>query len=195
VLSSGRGFKLKTVLYIAAYVFPALVIWGLLAIVLRPLGSIPLLIPLLAWAYALRFGLLETLGLPFRPLGLWWQVPSSWIKGHPVMLQTLTWGTALGPGLVTKNPYAGMWLLPLLLALNHGLLAAIGIGIAVGAVHGGSRVFGVLSNRKCIDVDANAYLRILDTEARWQYMDGLALLLAAGALAAYTLSLLGAHLY
>jgi hypothetical protein len=195
VLSSGRGFKLKTVLYIAAYVFPALVIWGLLAIVLRPLGSIPLLIPLLAWAYALRFGLLETLGLPFRPLGLWWQVPSSWIKGRPVVLQTLTWGTALGPGLVTKNPYAGMWLLPLLLTLNHGLLAAISIGIAVGAVHGGARVLGVLSNRKCIDVDTSAYLRILNTEAQWQYMDGLALLLAAGALAAYTLSLLGAHLY
>lgn len=59
--------------------------------------------------------------------------------------------------------------------------------------HGGGRVLGVLSNRRHMDVDVNyAHLRILAAELHWLYIDGLALLLAAGALAAYILSLLGA---
>jgi len=112
-----------------------------------------------------------------------------------MLLQAFTWGTTLGPGLVTRNPYAGMWLLPLLLALNHGLLTAVVVGMAVGTVHGGARVLGVLSNRKQLDGDMEyIHLRILGAQLRWQYFDGLTLLLAAGALAAYVLSLLDAHL-
>lgn len=192
--SSGRGYGLKTAFYIAAYVLPAAVVWGVLGIILRSLDGIPFLLPLPALVYALWFGILETLGVPFQPPGLAWQVPSHWIKGHPAMVQALIWGTALGPGLVTRNPYAGMWLLPLLVALNHSLLMAMAVGIAVGVAHGGARVLGVLRNRRCIDMDTDAYLRILGAELRWLYMDGLALLLAAGALAAYALSLLGARL-
>jgi hypothetical protein len=87
-----------------------------------------------------------------------------------------------------------MWLLPLLLGLNRGLLPAMLVGITIGAFHGAARVLGVLSNRRCMNVDINAHLRIMAAQACWQYADGLALLLAAGALAAYMLSLLGAHL-
>jgi len=194
VLSSGRGYRLKIVLYIAAYVLPAAFIWGTLGILLRPLNGIPVLLPLLAVLYALRFGLLETAGSGFRPLGLAWQVPSSWIKGRPAALQTLIWGTTLGPGLVTKNPYAGMWLLPLLVAFSPSMLVAMAVGLAIGGAHGLARALGVLRNRRCIDMDENAYLRILDAESRWKFVDGLALLLAAGALAAYVLSILSVHL-
>lgn len=195
MLSSGRGYGLKTFVYIAAYVFPSALVWGMIGIVLRPLGSVPWLVALLAWAYALCFGILEALGLPLRVPGLAWQVPSGWVSGRPAMLQALIWGTTLGPGLLTKNPYAGMWLLPFLLALNHGWMIAMAVGTAVGVAHGGGRVLGVLSNRRHMDVDVNyAHLRILAAELHWLYIDGLALLLAAGALAAYILSLLGAHL-
>ena len=161
---------------------------------LRPLAGVPFLLPFLPLAYALWFGLRETLGLQRRLLGLLWQVPSSWIKGRPAVLQTLIWGTTLGPGLVTKNPYAGMWLLPLLVVLNHNLLMTVAVGAAVGAVHGGARAIGVLRNRRCIAMDVEAHYRILNSQTQWQYLDGLALLLAAGALSAYTLFLLGVHL-
>lgn len=181
-------------LYVAAYMLPAAFIWAVLGAVLRLLNGIPLVLPTLAALYALRFGILETLGIGFRPLGLAWQVPSSWIKGHSVLRQTLTWGTTLGPGLVTKNPYAGMWLLPFLVALNSSPLMAIAVGLNVGAAHGLTRALGVLRNRRCIDMDENAYLSILAAESRWQYADGLALLLAAGALVAYALSFLSIHL-
>lgn len=157
-------------------------------------GNIPLLIPALALGYALWYGTREALALPRRVPGLAWQVPSGWINRRPAMIQTLTWGTALGPGLVTRNPYAGMWLLLLLLGLNRSLLVTVVVGIVIGAAHGGARALGILSNRKQMDSDMEyAHLKILGAQLHWAYIDGLALMLAAGALAAYTLSLLGAH--
>jgi len=36
-----------------------------------------------------------------------------------------------------RNPYAGIWLLPILLTLTHNFLANIGLGIAIGMVQGG----------------------------------------------------------
>ncbi len=87
-----------------------------------------------------------------------------------------------------------MWPLPLLLALNSNLLSAFLAGIAVGIAHGGARVLGVLNNRKHMDADpVYVHLKILGAQLRWQYLDGLALLLAGGALVAYVVSLLGTH--
>lgn len=127
-------------------------------------------------------------------LSLAWQVPSHWIKGRPPIVQTLIWGTSLGPGLVTRNPYAGIWLLPFLIVLDRSPLMTLVVGIAVGAAHGGARAIGVLRNRSCMSTDVDAYLKIMGAQQRWQYLDGLALLLAAGALAAYALFLLGTPL-
>lgn len=156
------------------------------------LGNIPLLVPLLACVYAFGFGILETFGFPSRTPSLTWQVPSGWINGRPPALQTLIWGTILGTGLVTRNPYAGMWLLPLLVALNHSLLLAICVSIAIGFAHGSARAFGVLSNLRYMNTSCGDIL-ILGSRLRWQFMDGLTLLLASGALTVYTLSLLGIH--
>ena len=155
------------------------------------------MLPGLALVYALWFGVRETLGLHHRLLGLIWQVPASWVKGRSAAAGAFIWGVTLGPGLVTKNPYAGMWLLPLLVALNalnHNFLLTVVLGIAVGAAHGGARAIGVLRNRKCIAGDISAHMKILQAQEHWQYIDGMALLLAAGALGAYALFLLGLHL-
>ncbi len=147
----------------------------------------------MAWVYALGFGIFETFAIPIRAPSVEWQVPASWIKRHPKVLQTVTWGALLGPGMVTKNPYAGIWLLPLLITLNHSLYMAIVIGVAVGVAHGSTRALGVLNNLRHIETNCS-HLLILGEQLRWLYRDGLALLLAAGALAAYTLTLLGIHL-
>jgi hypothetical protein len=150
-----------------------------------------LLLPLLALAYALYFGLGEILEFRRLRLSLAWQVPSHWIRGRPAIVQTLIWGTSLGPGLITRNPYAGIWLLPFLVVLDRSLHMTIVVGMAAGAAHGGARAIGVLRNRNCMSTDA--YLKIMGAQQRWQYLDGLALLLAAGALAAYALFLLSGH--
>lgn len=165
----------------------------MLSMGLASLHAFPVLVALVAWVYALWFGLFETLGLPMRSPGLAWQVPSSWVDGRPVILQALVWGTILGPGLLTRNPYAGMWLLLPLVAFSHDPYVAVAFGGAVGAAHGGARVFGVLRNRRYMET-SDGHLKILGSQLQWRYIDGVALLLAAGALTAYTLSLLGAHL-
>lgn len=160
--------------------------------VLWPIGAILVVVPLVACGYALAFGIAETFGLPLPAPSLAWQVPAQWVKGRSPVVQAATWGALLGPGLVTRNPYAGMWLLPLLIALNHNLLTAMAIGMAVGIAHGGARALGVLSNRRRMATNCS-HLMILGAQLRWRYIDGLALLLAAGALGAYTLGLLGSR--
>ena len=192
-MSSGRGRELGSGLYVAAYVLPAVAVWGMISIVLWPLGSIPGLISLAAWVYALGYGIVETVGLPIWRPSVPWQVPASWVAGRAPHVQALIWGATLGPGLLTRNPYAGMWLLPLLVAMRHSVLMALITGIAVGAAHGGARALGVLSNQRHLDARF-APMAAIGWQWRWQLIDGMALLLAAGALTVYVPPLFGIHL-
>lgn len=104
----------------------------------------------------------------------------------------MTWGTLLGPGLVTRNPYAGIWILPMLLVLHDNLTTAVALGVMTGMVHGAARALGVVHNRKHMNASHDPLL-ILTAQWRWRYMDGLVLLLTAGTLAAYIFSLLSAR--
>jgi hypothetical protein len=78
--------------------------------------------------------------------------------------------------------------------MGRGLFMAAVVGVIVGVIHGGARAMGVLSNSRHVEVN-NSHLMILGQRLRWRYMDGLALLLAAGALVAYLLTLLGPHFF
>lgn len=172
--------------YAMAYIIPAVVVWSILAIVVHPLTHVPQAMLLVAWMYAFVFGLLEALALPFRPVSLAWQVPAQWLQGRSALAQTLIWGIALGPGLVTRNPYASIWLLPVLLTLNHNFLTNVGIGVVIGIAHGGARAFGVLSTRRNLDACG---LRIL-AQWHWRVTDGLLLLFGAGSFTAAVLTML-----
>lgn len=159
--------------------------------VLQPLGEMRWVMSSTAWAYALGFGVCEALGFPFRTLDLKWQVPAQWLQGRSARAQTLIWGIFLGPGIVTRNPYAGMWLLPLLITLHHNRFVAVSVGVAIGVAHGGARALGVLNNRK--NLGTSCTHSVVLKQWRWRLADGLALLLAAGGLTAYSASLLGIH--
>jgi len=167
-------------------VLPAAVVWSILAILVHPLTAVSQVMLLVAWMYALIFGVLEALALPFRPVSLAWQVPAAWLQGRSALAQTLIWGTGLGPGFVTRNPYAGMWLLPVLLTLNHNFLANIGLGVAIGIAHGGARAFGILLTRRNLDACGSSIL----TQWRWRVADGLVLLFGAGSFTTAVLSML-----
>lgn len=93
-------------------------------------------------------------------------------------VRATVWGAILGPGLMTRNPLAAMWFIPLLLlqtgAASRGLLA----GAVAGALHGGSRALGVIRQiRAGTDYDYyESTVRLL----RWRLLDGLLLLALAG---------------
>jgi hypothetical protein len=126
-------------------------VWAALSLAMRPLSSVPGLVPVAAIAYALGYGIVETVGLPVWRPTLAWQVPAPWIAGRRAPVQALIWGATLGPGLVARNPYAGMWLLLLLVALYHNSLAALGVGVCIGVAHGLARALGVLNNRRHLE--------------------------------------------
>lgn len=146
-------------------------------------------ISFVACCYALSFGICETLRIPFRPIGLAWQVPNQWLRGRPAALQTLFWGICLGPGLITRNPYAGIWLLPFLLVLMPNLLIALSLGLAIGVAHGCGRAIGVLRNRRKLDILCTPI--VIFEFWRWQFIDGLLLLFSTGWLTTYIISQLG----
>src|SRR5450631_3763804 len=130
------------------YILPAAVVWGMIAVILQPLSHYALVIALFTGCYALIWGIGEVFGFPLPIPGLTWQVPAAWLKGQSEGMQAFIWGCCLGPGLLTRNPYAGMGILPLLLMLSHNQFQAIGVGIAIGVAHGGGRVIGVFINRR-----------------------------------------------
>jgi hypothetical protein len=93
------------------------------------------------------------------------------------------WGAVLGPGLLTRNPYAGFGMLPVLVAasaLSAGgsLPAAAGLAALTGAAHGAGRALALVrdSHRRPDDPIA-----LVLRSMRWRAADGYALLVIAGA--------------
>ena len=81
---------------------------------LLPLGTIALI---LIAGYGVFYGVLEAGGTAKpAPPGSRWQVPSEWVRGVSRRRRYVVWGSMLGPGFATRNPYAGFWVLPLAVA-------------------------------------------------------------------------------
>jgi hypothetical protein len=182
-LSPGRGYRLAALGYTAAYILPGALFWMGIALTVRPLVDLPVITLGLAALYAAGFGIAELFGIPIPPPSLGWQVPSGWVnrRGPGAVF---VWGTLLGPGLVTRNPYAGIWLLPLFLGMQRSLLVALVVGLLVGVGHGAARAVGVLVNMADLrraGMMMPALQRSL-LQLRWRFLEGAALLLTAGGL-------------
>jgi hypothetical protein len=118
--------------------------------------------------------------LPIRAPTLRWQVPSQWFGGRSPIAQMIIWGTSLGPGIVTRNPYAGMWLVPFMLASVGGAEVGAAVGAIAGASHGLARAAGVLRNSRL--GGSRAHFEIMTSQVSLRVFDGMGLLFAAGLL-------------
>jgi hypothetical protein len=171
---------------LAAYVLPAAAAWAVLGLTLTalPIGTPALVATAL---YSCVYGAAESFGLrrPKAP-GRKWQVPQDFMIGASGRRRALVWGFVLGPGFLTRNPYAGFGILPLLVAstgpatggpagrLAFGLTA----GVMVGVAHGTGRALALLRDVSRPQDDPFA---LLLRSLRWRAHDGLALLAVAGA--------------
>jgi hypothetical protein len=153
---------------VAAYTVPAVLVWMLIGAVLT---SLPLAVFGLAGAigYGCYYGLIELTGARGLPApGRRWQVPQTMLINVSPRRRVLVWGAILGPGLVTRNPYAGFGVLPLALAAMRldgpgltglgltglgltglglstaGIPAGLALGAAIGVAHGGARAIALL---------------------------------------------------
>jgi hypothetical protein len=162
---------------------------------LSTLTDLSLLIAVFALVYAFSYGVIEVLGLSAPRLSSGWQVPLSWVKGRSTQIQTIIWGSVLGPGLLTINPYASMWLLPCMIVLasvTHHLFVAVSFGILIGVAHGGGRALGMLNNEREKTQSGSSLLpfAIMVRQPKWRHADGYVLLAATGPLLTYVLYLL-----
>jgi hypothetical protein len=146
---------------------------------LLPLSAIALV---LMAGYGAFYGVLEAGGMARpAPPGSRWQVPSEWVRGVSRRRRFVVWGSLLGPGFATRNPYAGFWLLPLAIAAVGDIGYGVLLAAVIGAAHSTGRALGLL--RDVQDVDVNSYLQSALRSMYWRMADGLALLAAAGAAA------------
>jgi hypothetical protein len=146
---------------------------------LLPLSAIALI---LMAGYGVFYGVAEAGGIARpTPPGSRWQVPAKWVRGVSRRRRFVVWGSLLGPGFATRNPYAGFWILPLAVAAVDDLAYGLLLAAAIGAAHSTGRALGLLHGVK--DVDANNYLHSTLKSMYWRMADGFALLAAAGAAA------------
>jgi hypothetical protein len=170
----------------AAYAVPAVLVWALLGLLLN-LAPLSLTALALIVAYGLYYGLVEATSRPGLPApGRTWQVPAGWVDRTPPWRRSLVWGSLLGPGLATRNPYAGFGLLLLAVASVGNLRAGVVFAAAIGLLHATGRVLGLVRDlRTAVSAD---YLQSVMRSLRWRRLDGFALLFFAG-LAAMTIAL------
>ncbi len=146
---------------------------------LLPLSTIALI---LMAGYGVFYGVLEADGMARpAPPGSRWQVPSEWVRGVSRRRRLVVWGSLLGPGFATRNPYAGFWLLPLAAAAVGNIGYGVLLAAAIGAAHSTGRAVGLLRDGQ--DADVNSYLQSALRSMYWRTADGFALLAAAGAAA------------
>jgi hypothetical protein len=138
------------------------------------LGRLPTDVDVVILAiFAMVFGAAEVLMLPMRSPGLNWQVPARWVRSRH---RALIWAVFLGPGCLTRNPYAGMWAWPLCFAIAGSSGSVVLFGALGGALHGASRGALIWRSRAQTDVYVLSQEQIM-----YKLRDGLIL--------AYTLGL------
>jgi hypothetical protein len=162
-----------------AYAWPAVAVWTALGLCLGalPLGS-PALV--LAAAYAAVYGVVEATGsLRLSPPGSRWQVPQTMVLGASRWRRILVWGSVLGPGFLTRNPYAGFGLLPIAVAATGTVRTAAVLAALIGLAHGTGRGLALLRDAR--PGAADDPMRLVLTSMYWRMFDGFALLVIAGA--------------
>ncbi len=188
---------------------PAVIAWLLLGAALSlPAAALPAAArPWPRWlalavvvAYAAWYGAAELSGRPGpAPPGRRWQVPQEFMIGASPRRRALVWGAILGPGFLTRNPYAGFAVLPAAIPAMPGPVAGLWLAAAIGLAHGSARAGALLRDvrglRACgregppgapgLAGDPAAHLGLLLRVVRWRRLDGLVLLAMAGAALAW----------
>jgi hypothetical protein len=157
---------------------PGAAAWALLGLVL---GALPVAnaAVVAAAVYGCGYGTAEVFGLRRpAPPGRRWQVPQDLLIGSSGARRLVVWGTILGPGFLTRNPYAGFGMLVLLTASAGSLPAAIVIAAIIGMAHGAGRAVALLRDSATVPLEPFA---LLLRSLRWRALDGIALLVVAGA--------------
>jgi hypothetical protein len=166
---------------VLAYALPAAVAWAVLGLLLNALPLSLAALPLIV-VYGACYGVTESGGRARpAPPGSRWQVPQTMVAGVSRRRRLLVWGSILGPGFATRNPYAGFGLLPLAVAAVGSIPAGIALAAVIGVAHGTGRALALLRDAR--EAIAGDHLRMILKSLYWRTFDGFALLVVSGAAA------------
>jgi hypothetical protein len=169
---------------VGAFLVPATAVWAALGAAASSIGA-PRTFLWLTFAYAVCYALAEGLSTRVRSPSSSWQVPFKWLKDRSQAKRIAIWGAMLGPGLLTRNPFAGMWVIPLLLGATGSALSGALAGATCGGLHGAARLAGIIRvQREAQGPGCESALVVLRT-LRWRAVDAIALACLSGALGAY----------
>jgi hypothetical protein len=163
---------------VAAYVVPAVGVWVLVGWLLNlfPLSSAALIAVTL---YAIIYGISESIDRAYPvPPTILWQVPSAGVRHVSAWRRILIWGSILGPGFVTINPYAGFALLVLTVASIGNVRDAVILAASIGAMHGLGRSLALL--RDVQGWGPADYKEATRRQTYWRRTDGQLLLIISG---------------
>jgi hypothetical protein len=163
---------------VAAYALPAAITWLLIGAILNapPIAKGAAIALIL---YGLIYGIAELADVS----GLWvpgirWQVPPAFVTRRSSWRTLVVWGGLLGPGLATRNPYAGFTALLIGIATFGSVKIGAGAAIAVGVAHGTARALALLRDAR--EIHRLDYLQAVLRSLYWRRFDGVMLLLLAG---------------
>jgi hypothetical protein len=166
------------------YALAGAICWGLLGTVL---GALPLQLAglIVVVAYGAYFGTVEALGRRgVPPPGSRWQVPQGLVRNASRRRKLVIWGGILGPGFLTRNPYAGFGMLVALSAVAGSARLGLIVAGTIGACHGTGRAVALLRDAR--QASGLEYLSSVAKSLYWRHCDGLALAaIAAAMLAGY----------
>lgn len=153
------------------FTIPAALAWAIVAFMLSWIAS-PDVSKVAAVGLAVMYGATQLLMLgvpvPTLPFG----TPSSWLRGRGPRAQIAIWGTTLGPGFATRNPYASMWVAVSALCMIEPASHASLVGAVAGGSHGLARSAGIALN---IRRQATPF-EVMAARIHWRFVDGAALL-------------------
>jgi len=129
--------------------------------------------------YGLYYGVVE-IGVVagMRAPSTTWQVPQSFVSGVPARRRIMLWGAILGPGFVTRNPYAGFFVLLIAVAGIASTWAGIATAALIGTAHGTGRALSLLRDTR--NIATADYLETVLKSIYWRTFDGYALLILSG---------------
>jgi hypothetical protein len=151
--------------------------WAVLGAVL---GVLPLQLAALiaVMAYGAYYGPVEALGgRGVPPPGSRWQVPQVLVRNASRRRKLFIWGGILGPGFLTRNPYAGFGMLVALAALAGSAWLGLMVAAAIGACHGAGRALAMLRDAR--RASGLEYLNAVAKSLYWRHCDGFALVVIA----------------
>ncbi len=170
-----------------AYALPGAAVWAVLGATLGVLtGDVWVILALTV--YALVYGLSEVsrFGLPAPSTR--WQVPSTWVRGRSRTGRIAIWGAVVGPGIMTPNPYASIWVIPALMTFATGWAAGAAMGALVGLTHGATRALGTIHAARAEGPAETLALKAILRQMRWGLVDGILLLVIVAAVATVALT-------